>query len=257
MEDNPSLIIHITNQSVENQKRRADSDLVNESLKRTRFKTPSLSEAKDPKGSTCRPRNASFRHLFNFSDTDAQPLGDQKQKNCNQDNSPFCFGELSTVTSSKNLSTTNITPYSGEKNAIDDGRLKTAIPLDQNKSSAQRVTSSPIDDALEDAQPLQPSDRHEENNDSKKQDDEGNKNTDVMTDIWPDGQIFMNVDIYDDNLMMQIGSKFCRQTTTYDLEDEWSKEHGLRDQAKRDFRLKRQNMLRGRKLGAGRPKYHP
>lgn len=52
-----------------------------------------------------------------------------------------------------------------------------------------------------------------------------------------------------DDAVMQMALSFCRRTTLNDVNDEWNAVGGVFDQMKRDFRLKRSAVLRGRKLG--------
>lgn len=46
--------------------------------------------------------------------------------------------------------------------------------------------------------------------------------------------------------VLAMGRNFCREKNIEDLEDEWCKEGGIRDQMRRDFKLKLQNLARDR-----------
>lgn len=57
-------------------------------------------------------------------------------------------------------------------------------------------------------------------------------------------------DAIDNDTIMEVARKFCRQASIQSLDDEWEAENGMREQMRRHFKQKRQNLLRGRKLGA-------
>lgn len=56
--------------------------------------------------------------------------------------------------------------------------------------------------------------------------------------------------IYDDDAISEAAAKFYRTVTLDEIREQFEKEDGIRQLMKRDFKLKRQNVLRGRKLGA-------
>lgn len=60
----------------------------------------------------------------------------------------------------------------------------------------------------------------------------------------------LHYDPYDDEAVTHAAHRFFRQTDIIDLEAQFSAEDGIRSQMKRDFRLKRANAKRGRKLGS-------
>lgn len=57
-------------------------------------------------------------------------------------------------------------------------------------------------------------------------------------------------DPYDDEAIRNKAALFCRQIDIDDLEQQFTADDGIRSQMKREFRHKRSNALRGRKLGA-------
>lgn len=50
--------------------------------------------------------------------------------------------------------------------------------------------------------------------------------------------------------LLRIATRFCRTKSIQELEEEWSAPGGTRETMKRDFKQKRQNVTRGRKLGS-------
>lgn len=63
-----------------------------------------------------------------------------------------------------------------------------------------------------------------------------------------------NATLYDEfdvssDTVLAMARDFCRKRDIDDLEDEWCKDGGIRDQMRRDFKLKLQNVVRDRKLG--------
>lgn len=66
----------------------------------------------------------------------------------------------------------------------------------------------------------------------------------------PTHEDYPSIDPFDTVAVAEIAKMFCRQKTVEELEVEW--EGGLREQMKRDFKVKRQMALRVRKLGGSR-----
>lgn len=244
MNDTSALGINTTNRHVQTSKRRANSDLLNNTSKRIRFNAQTEIESEEAGCQAFRPASAtSLRNLFNSNDSGVT-FGNDEQRNRLQSGS-FCLGQPSETTSK--TPSIHPMPIPDENNLNDTGGLKTIVALGQNKSSLDRMAveetfSSPVFNEPTDAQPL------------SYKEHERTYNTDVILSIRPDGQAFKKTDIFDDDLMMQIGSKFCRQTTMHELQEEWSGEYALHHHARKDFKLKRRNILRGRKLGSGHPK---
>lgn len=60
--------------------------------------------------------------------------------------------------------------------------------------------------------------------------------------------VISDLDMSPDGILA-MARNFCRKQTIEELEAEWSASDGIREQMKRDFKLKRRNSLRDRKLG--------
>lgn len=60
---------------------------------------------------------------------------------------------------------------------------------------------------------------------------------------------FTHYDLYDDETIANAAAKFCRTVAIDDICAEFERKGGIREMMKSDFKLKRHNALRGRKLG--------
>lgn len=68
-----------------------------------------------------------------------------------------------------------------------------------------------------------------------------------------DPQHTVHYDLYDEDAIANAANKFRRTVAIADIRDQFEAEDGIREMMRRDFKLKRQNSLRGRKLGSAPP----
>lgn len=232
------LSIHIADSSHSKSKRSAGNDS-RKVAKRARF---DLSTQRTASSNPCDA--PSLRHLFSFS-KQTQESSNKVLESTNASKSPgsfFLLPNFATSTSSGEIpagsddarkSSDSSDPPSSEPNSLPDldrGNSERKLKSSHDPTSRLNSTVANVHDV----------------DTTMQTEDKVGMGEPTVEQTIPD--ILMN-----DDIILSSASRFCRDSSVDELDEEWNIENGLRDQMRLDFKLKRQNIMRGRKLGALRP----